>query len=640
MASLFLSYDRDHASLAKVIATALERAGHNVWWDRRIGGGTEYAHEIEQALESADVVVVLWTSSSIGSPWVRDEAGAGRDRGRLVPLSLEGTAPPIGFRQFQSIDLGSWRGRGRVPRLQEILSAIERQSKAPGIPERAETAPVSRRREGPSLNMWAAIGLSVTMFFVVVGLFIGRPWDVAQPSTIPAVAVTAADASTNDVAHALRDGLGKLQSIQAGSVQLLAATAGESPDLRLEVHRARAGGGVTLVLKKSQDGLWSQKFDVSPTTSASLNARMTYIAGRVLDCAADGLKAGKKVIRPEILKSYLAGCSELATASGGDFSTVVPVFEQVVKDAPRFKGGWAHLLIAKSFAYTYLPEVGPADRKSLEQLSGQARLLDSRMPELALAQVQLLPTRAYGEALQLLDAAHSRSPDNAAVLTNRSEALIRVGRLSDAIADAKEAERLDPLSPDVLNTYVLALAYSGHVDAARTELRRAERLWTGTEKFEELKYAFTLRFGDPKDLLETEEYKQGPPAWHMYVRTKIDPTTANVDRFVSFLRQLHARRGVHAGDVVGHSQPYGEFHREDEIFRMISEVPADEDISLFSDVAFRPALRKFRQDPRFMAVAKRMGLVDYWQKSGNWPDFCFTDIDQPYDCKAEAAKLK
>ena len=73
---------------------------------------------------------------------------------------------------------------------------------------------------------------------------------------------------------------------------------------------------------------------------------------------------------------------------------------------------------------------------------------------------------------------------------------------------------------------------------------------------------------------------------------------------------------------------------------MISEVPADEDISLFSDVAFRPALRKFRQDPRFMAVAKRMGLVDYWQKSGNWPDFCFTDIDQPYDCKAEAAKLK
>jgi hypothetical protein len=103
---------------------------------------------------------------------------------------------------------------------------------------------------------------------------------------------------------------------------------------------------------------------------------------------------------------------------------------------------------------------------------------------------------------------------------------------------------------------------------------------------------------------------------------------------------LHRRRGVHAGDVAGHSQPYGEFHRENEIYDMIAQVPPGEDISLFADVAFRPSLRKFRQDPRFMVVAKRIGLVDYWQKSGKWPDFCFVDTDQPYDCKAEAAKLQ
>jgi len=55
-------------------------------------------------------------------------------------------------------------------------------------------------------------------------------------------------------------------------------------------------------------------------------------------------------------------------------------------------------------------------------------------------------------------------------------------------------------------------------------------------------------------------------------------------------------------------------------------------------VIFRPALHKLRRDPRFMRVAKRIGLLDYWEASGKWPDLCY-EPDLPYDCKAEAAKL-
>ena len=87
---MFLSYDRDDANKARVIALALERAGHSVWWDKHISGGSQFAKEIEQALDKSDVVVVLWTTFSIESPWVRDEAGAGRDRGRLLPCRSTG----------------------------------------------------------------------------------------------------------------------------------------------------------------------------------------------------------------------------------------------------------------------------------------------------------------------------------------------------------------------------------------------------------------------------------------------------------------------------------------------------------------------------------------------------------------------
>ena len=57
-----------------------------------------------------------------------------------------------------------------------------------------------------------------------------------------------------------------------------------------------------------------------------------------------------------------------------------------------------------------------------------------------------------------------------------------------------------------------------------------------------------------------------------------------------------------------------------------------------SYMLFRPAYAGLRRDPRFMQVAKRIGLVDYWRKSGKWPDFCF-EPDLPYNCKAEVAKL-
>ena len=81
MAQVFLSYDREDGPRARVIAQALERAGHFVWWDLHIKGGAEYGKVIEEALAEADSVVVLWSTKSVDSAWVRDEAAAGRAAG-------------------------------------------------------------------------------------------------------------------------------------------------------------------------------------------------------------------------------------------------------------------------------------------------------------------------------------------------------------------------------------------------------------------------------------------------------------------------------------------------------------------------------------------------------------------------------
>ena len=90
-------------------------------------GGSRFATEIDRELKNADVVVVLWTKTSVESPWVQDEAAEGRDSGRLVPVIMGAEKPPLGFRQFQSIDFGGWDG-DRSAGVGRLLQAIARRA--------------------------------------------------------------------------------------------------------------------------------------------------------------------------------------------------------------------------------------------------------------------------------------------------------------------------------------------------------------------------------------------------------------------------------------------------------------------------------------------------------------------------------
>jgi TolB-like protein/tetratricopeptide (TPR) repeat protein len=143
--TIFLSYAHDDRVKAQQLAAALERLGYTVWWDALIEGGTVYTKSINEALDASDAVVVLWSKQSVESNWVRDEAAQGRDRRRLVPLSLDGSAPPLGFRQFQMIDVSGWRGRADAPQMDAIGRAIATAIGQEPPPPRAAAGPISRR---------------------------------------------------------------------------------------------------------------------------------------------------------------------------------------------------------------------------------------------------------------------------------------------------------------------------------------------------------------------------------------------------------------------------------------------------------------------------------------------------------------
>lgn len=122
--TIFFSYARDDQARALQIIRLIEQAGFVVWWDGLLEGGERFSRTTEDALDRAKAVVVLWSKTSVQSHWVHDEATRGRDRRILVPLSLDGSLPPLGFGQFQVIDLARSKMNAKDTGIRQMLRAI------------------------------------------------------------------------------------------------------------------------------------------------------------------------------------------------------------------------------------------------------------------------------------------------------------------------------------------------------------------------------------------------------------------------------------------------------------------------------------------------------------------------------------
>ena len=74
MTKIFISYTRKYLSSTQQLADRLEAEGYDVWWDVKLLAGHAFRDAIDEQLEASDVVIVIWTPTSIKSPWVIAEA--------------------------------------------------------------------------------------------------------------------------------------------------------------------------------------------------------------------------------------------------------------------------------------------------------------------------------------------------------------------------------------------------------------------------------------------------------------------------------------------------------------------------------------------------------------------------------------
>ena len=140
MAGIFISYARPDEAQAGQVGEALRSLGYEVWRDDELPAHRAYADVIEERLQAAEAVIVLWSANAAKSQWVRAEADAARGAGTLVQATLDETQPRMPFNQIQCADLNGWSGECESLGWRKLAASVAALAGTPRAPQRGKAA--------------------------------------------------------------------------------------------------------------------------------------------------------------------------------------------------------------------------------------------------------------------------------------------------------------------------------------------------------------------------------------------------------------------------------------------------------------------------------------------------------------------
>jgi TolB-like protein/tetratricopeptide (TPR) repeat protein len=472
----FLSYARaDQVDVTRLVA-ALEAAGLTLWWDKLIEGGAAFAKSIESALERCDAVIVVWSKASVASDWVLDEAGQGRDLHKLVAVSLDGTLPPLGFRQYHAVSLVGWQGNADAAAIGSIVRGVgvagKRGEHSAGAS--AVRTPFTRRKA-------LAIGAALTATSIGgVALWLRRPNSTAARRDNSVAVLPFRNISGDREQDYFSDGLSEeLRVTLARDLRLLVMAQASSDKFRERKGNAveiasqlgvsflldgsvRRAGDLVRITADFVDGAtgfsrWSQTFD---RNLRDIFAVQSEIAGTVAQALAANVESPTPASTGAVggtgnvaaYDEYLRGRAlyDVAGDEEGERAALARFDAAIVLD-PKYAA--AHAARARSLT-AIANQYGQVDTQGgmYADAIAAARLAIELAPEFAEAHSTLGFTLFQGR----LDARGAREPfelsrrlgtGSATVLGRYAQYCARVGRDRDAMEPLRSALRLDKLNP-------------------------------------------------------------------------------------------------------------------------------------------------------------------------------------------------
>jgi adenylate cyclase len=622
------------------IAGALERSGMTVWSDGELHGGAEFATEIESELARALSVVVIWSSSSVASEWVRDEATQGRDTNRLVPVLIESILPPIGFRQRQALDLSAWNNELTDPAFAKLVGSVRRVIQWTQGSRSLST-------DAPSLATFTEPLLAVLPF---------------EDKSGDEVVRLLSDGVSEEILHALSRARGFRVVSRSSAFQFRDARKSEAADLLNATHildgtvrKIQHSLRVTAQLSEASTGatLWQARYECEESEILALQDKITTEVATALEyLLADRPAVGR--VDPIAYEHYLRGrqLSRMQTPEAN--LQAIHHLEAATRSTPGHARGWSALAATRADRLSFVEVDKHAEiAAAVAAEATRALAIDRNVGEAYAAQAITQPDVGHWlEKQALLDAGLASDPNDVLLLSRRALFLVSTGFIKAAVLDHGLAFRIDPLSPQAHLGQGIALWLAGRLHDADVLFTRARTTWPEhwwlwfyhywvllhSERLDEAEHKLTANRPSGIDRTWVDQQL-------MIVRALTDARGDAAARWVDWTRtakqQTLDRFALQIGPVLARLGQYdAAFAALDTIFRppwrpqIWGPAPFRVRPGAVTAALFSPASRDLRTDPRFAALCRRLGLVDFWHTIQLWPD-CVGDVAAHYDFQAE-----
>jgi adenylate cyclase len=467
VARVFLSYARADVDCAKALAELIGRAGHDVWWDRELHGGSRFTTEIDNALSEAEAVVVLWSKASLESAWVQDEAAEGRDSNRLVPVVIEAVRPPLGFRQYQALDLADLATGSQPRQLEELLRAIIKMGApdsrpAPSEAPRAAVAPaVPAAKYSICVLPFANMSGDPEQEYFSDGISEDIITDLSNVSALSVVARNTAFtfkgqsldvkdvARKLDVTHVLEGSVRKAGNRVRITAQLIDGAKGD------HVWAAR--------YDRDLDDIFAIQDEISKAIVGALKVKLLPEEKKAIETRGTS--------SVEAYNLYLMARQQLIDGSFGDprrDETIVRICQQATVLDPNYAQAWALMAFAQSelrFWHGKDVHALPAAERALEINPDLAEVRCVKARYLEEEQRQPDANREIQEALRI-------DPDSWEVNREAARMMFREGRMRESVPYFEKAAAL--MESDWHNPSMLTSCYRNLKD--EENLQRAARM--------------------------------------------------------------------------------------------------------------------------------------------------------------------
>jgi TolB-like protein len=644
MGAIFLSYARENRGCAEKLAHVLEGAGHDVWWDRRLDGGEEFSAEIEAALGKSDVVLVAWSQESVKSRWVRDEAAVGGDSGRLVPVIIDGSLPPMGFRQFHTLDLTGWKAAKRDERTVELLRSIERRLQ--GKENATPAASLKRRaRVLAGKSLWPLAAALVLVVAVGAALMWQSARNAASKPLKPTIALlpfstASSDRELREIGSQARDSIAHTFSQSGVPLRLQDAVPQDhraAVDFLISGDVSRNGDKVlaTVRLDEAAHGVtvYSHRFEAAGDDVHNLPERIgAQMAGNFTWNWPLKILDRRRPLDPAILADILQS----------DFTTDDPLktyqnAKRVSAKAPNSQVTQTHLAFNTAFALSQVPrDERPEAVAEARRATDRAIALGPDFGDAYSPWCFLHSETLRAECEDRLRAARRVDPDAPFVNTFLSHLLREVGRSDEASDLARLSYTHDVYVPTKIAWMLKTLEYSGESDVARDLYQQGARWWPEYKPMFFRNQLFGLvERGDFDAIPQLErdvDAKNLLPGYHdsaalvaaLKAKSIAAAKQACPDTDAFFLNVRCMLGLAMLGDQDG------AYAIADKLYpRRVGRTPAETERIWIDDpegngpleFVTSPAAAPMRRDPRFLALAERTGLLAYW-RTGRSPDFC------------------